>query len=357
MNIKKILAAVTAAVLALGVFTALPESPAAITVSAEKENWYETDDGIIIQTDENGDKYVWGFALIGLKKNISIPTDVKYIGENAFYHCGLDLESVTIPANVTEIRNYAFCDCFNLKTVTFAPNSKCKIIGNYAFTHCLKLTEINLPNSITQIGIQAFEGCTELTSLTVPAKAKIDPDSHFAGYTTSGKKADGKTEEYFIKGYDKDDNEIGITYTQKPITLYVTKGSDGEKYAKKNGIAYKYGNPPKSASTSTTSTSKKLAAPTGIKATKTDSQIVLTWSKVSGAEAYRVYKYNEKTGKYVKYKDVTGTKCTVTGLKGGTTYKFKIYSLDKQSGKYVQQTASKEVSFTTKQTNTDYITL
>lgn len=355
MILKKFIAAATSAVLALGIFTALPESPVDISVSAE--DFYTTKDGIMINTDENGDKYVYGFALIGLEKNLSIPTDVKYIGENAFYHCSQELESVKIPANVTEIRDYAFSDCFNLKTVTFAPNSKCKIIGDYAFTNCLKLTEINLPNSITQIGIQAFEGCTELTSLTVPAKAKIDPDSHFAGYTTSGKKADGKTEEYFIKGYDKDDNEIGITYTQKPITLYVTKGSDGEKYAKSNGIAYKYGTAPKSTSTSTTSTAKKLAAPTGIKGTVSEDKIVLNWNKVDGAKAYRVYKYDSKTGKYVKYKDVSGTKCTVTGLKSGTKYSFKVYALTSENGKFVPQTPSKAVTFTTKEYNTDYITM
>lgn len=111
-----------------------------------------------------------------------------------------------------------------------------------------------------------------------------------------------------------------------------------------------------SSSTKTTTTkTTKLAAPTNVKASASEEKVTLSWSKVSGAKAYRVYKYNSKTGKYVKYKDVTGTACTVTGLKAGTSYKFKVYALTSKNGKYVQQTASKVVSYTTKEYNTDYI--
>lgn len=113
-----------------------------------------------------------------------------------------------------------------------------------------------------------------------------------------------------------------------------------------------------SSSTKTTTTkTTKLAAPTNVKASASEEKVTLSWSKVSGAKAYRVYKYNSKTGKYVKYKDVTGTKCTVTGLKAGTKYKFKVYTLASKNGKYVQQKASKVVSCTTKKYNTDEITM
>ena len=43
----------------------------------------------------------------------------------------------------------------------------------------------------------------------------------------------------------------------------------------------------------------------------------LGWSYVDGAAKYRVYKYSPSKGKYVKYKDVTGTTVKVTGLKAG----------------------------------------
>ncbi len=85
--------------------------------------------------------------------------------------------------------------------------------------------------------------------------------------------------------------------------------------------------------------STKLAAPTGVKATKTSSSVKLSWKAVSGAGGYRVYMYNASTKKYEKYKDVTGTTCTIKGLKASTTYKFKVATL-----KFSTQSSSKTLS-------------
>jgi sortase B len=92
----------------------------------------------------------------------------------------------------------------------------------------------------------------------------------------------------------------------------------------------------------------KLAAPTNISATIKDTYVKLKWSKVKGASAYRVYMYNAKTKKFVKYKNVTSASCKVTGLKAGNTYRFKIVALVKSNGKYVEQTQSNPQSVTTK---------
>ena len=42
------------------------------------------------------------------------------------------------------------------------------LIGSYAFNGCSKLTSISLPNGITSIGYDAFYGCTGLTSVIIP---------------------------------------------------------------------------------------------------------------------------------------------------------------------------------------------
>ena len=41
-------------------------------------------------------------------------------------------------------------------------------IGNNAFNGCSKLTSITIPNSVTSIGDNAFNGCSKLTSITIP---------------------------------------------------------------------------------------------------------------------------------------------------------------------------------------------
>lgn len=92
----------------------------------------------------------------------------------------------------------------------------------------------------------------------------------------------------------------------------------------------------------------KLKAPDDIKTTATANSITLQWNKVSGADGYRIYMYDSVQKKYVKYKSVSGTKCTVSNLKIGTKYNFKITALVKKNGKYSAQKFSDKISVSTK---------
>ncbi|MCD8206846.1 MAG: leucine-rich repeat protein [Bacteroidales bacterium] len=64
---------------------------------------------------------------------------------------------------VTAIRDYAFWDCPDLKSVTI-PDSVTSI-GFKAFSNCTYLTRITIPSSVTFIGERAFCGCTFLTTV------------------------------------------------------------------------------------------------------------------------------------------------------------------------------------------------
>jgi hypothetical protein len=68
--------------------------------------------------------------------------------------------------SVTSIGNYAFNGCTGLTSVTI-PNSVTSI-GNYAFNGCTGLTSVTIPNSVTSIGNNALNGCSSLTSITIP---------------------------------------------------------------------------------------------------------------------------------------------------------------------------------------------
>ena len=80
-----------------------------------------------------------------------------------------------------------------------------------------------------------------------------------------------------------------------------------------------------------------LPAPKGLMGSRDYNSIFLSWEKVDGASMYRVYKYNAAKKKYVKYKNVKSTYCYVTGLRENTKYKFKVMTLKKVKGKYVNQ--------------------
>lgn len=94
----------------------------------------------------------------------------------------------------------------------------------------------------------------------------------------------------------------------------------------------------------------KLSAPTNITYTATSNSITLKWNNISGAEAYKVYKYNKTTKKLEKYKNVSGTSCKVTGLSANTTYIFKIAALDKSGSGYIEGEKSEQVNTKTSST-------
>lgn len=64
-------------------------------------------------------------------------------------------------------------------TNVYLPNSVTEI-GEYAFHGYSGLTSITIPNSVTSIGLQAFSNCTRLTSITIPNQVTSLGDGAFA---------------------------------------------------------------------------------------------------------------------------------------------------------------------------------
>lgn len=74
---------------------------------------------------------------------------------------------VTIPDGVTDISNYAFYKC-NSITGVIVPSSVTRI-GNYAFAECKGITNVTLSEGLTTIGSRAFYYCEGITSITIPS--------------------------------------------------------------------------------------------------------------------------------------------------------------------------------------------
>lgn len=90
---------------------------------------------------------------------IELPDKIKEINSRTFENSGIS--EINIPSNVVYIGDYAFSES-DIETITFESNSKLYKIYSYAFYNCNNLRNIKLPNSLVEIGIDAFYLCSEL---------------------------------------------------------------------------------------------------------------------------------------------------------------------------------------------------
>lgn len=115
-------------------------------------------------------------------------SDLEEIGLGAFYKTAIS--QFYIPAGVEVLTDGAaawgcngiFEECKNLKTVTFAENSKLRIVGMRTFMKS-GLTSINLPDTVEEIHEGAFTECP-LEELALPDTLTNIPQNGFANCTT-----------------------------------------------------------------------------------------------------------------------------------------------------------------------------
>ncbi len=120
-------------------------------------------------------------VIIAAANHAVIPTTgVWKIGAYSFTRLNA-LTELTIPDNITEIGRWAFAET-ELTSIVI-PDSV-TVIAPYTFYKCYGLKSVVLPDTLTEIGEQAFSACDGLTSLTIPATVKTIGKAAFYGVTT-----------------------------------------------------------------------------------------------------------------------------------------------------------------------------
>lgn len=84
--------------------------------------------------------------------------------------------------NQNQIPNDTFDGCAQLTSITIP--SGVTSIGQSAFQSCIGLTNITIPNTVTSIGKSVFGGCTSLTSVTIPSGVTLFLETLFANCTS-----------------------------------------------------------------------------------------------------------------------------------------------------------------------------
>jgi len=156
-----------ASVSATGLITAKGLGTATITVAAQEyPNVSATFTVNVVNTDFVVVNNVL-VAYLGSNAYVVIPDNlgIKEIGDAAFQN-NILINSVIIPEGVTKIGNNTFFGCSNLTSVTMP--STLESIGSNAFMQS-GFTSITIPRSVNSIGINAFGYCYNLTAINVDA--------------------------------------------------------------------------------------------------------------------------------------------------------------------------------------------
>ena len=120
----------------------------------------------------DGNDYDWAVYHDGTLRFHSDWADI-YTGEQAPFTIAdgtfrgmSEIVRVEMPETVTDVGNYAFADCPNLKTAIFPGSAR--VIRSSVFEGCGALESITVGSGISVINEDAFKGCSSLTTLTLP---------------------------------------------------------------------------------------------------------------------------------------------------------------------------------------------
>ena len=229
--------------------------------------------------------------LLDVKKSIvgeyHIKDGTKILANYAFYGCE-KLSSVSIPDSVTAIGECAFGSCNRLVSVNLPGNVLS--IGEYAFGSCINLAAVTLSEGVTSIGEGAFKNCDLLSSITIPESVTNIENCAF-GYDSGTDKFD----DFVVCGKP---GTIAETYANKNGFLFVdvnhTHISTDWKTLKEPtldmfGVKIKECSVCKTALETEVITQLTPAAPK-VSVSLYDHRVSLTWKKVAGADKYIVYR-------------------------------------------------------------------
>lgn len=137
------------------------------------------------------------------------------------------IRSVVIPDTVTELGRDAFASCNNLERVKLPNNLS--VIPENAFIGCYSLTEIVIPDSVTEIGAFAFYMCENLTEINIPEGLRTIGDYALCDCSLSSVTIPKET----TIGY----SAFNGNYSE--FIMYVHYASPAEEFAKQNCIRYR----------------------------------------------------------------------------------------------------------------------
>lgn len=171
---------------------------------------------------------IWtsGFEGASGLTDITIPASIGRLGTAAFESTGLT--HVTIPDTVQQVDPAVFQNCTSLVSVKL-PNGITEI-DQYLFANCISLQHVDMPDTITKINIYAFHNCTSLTSLALPEGLT----SLSVGCFEKCYNLQHVVVPPSVINFPKDDVGVYNPFKYSPVTVYVQRGSTGDRFFNNN---------------------------------------------------------------------------------------------------------------------------
>ncbi|MDD3713072.1 MAG: leucine-rich repeat protein, partial [Candidatus Izemoplasmatales bacterium] len=135
--------------------------------------FYNCDELVSVYFSETSTLYSVGnlaFMYCENLANITLPDTVTTIGYNAFFQCN-SLVEMYLPSSLIKIDNYGFYGCDLLTTIIYGDPYSLEYIGNYAFSWCPELNELFIADTVTYVGIRAFDNTRDVI-LNIEATSK-----------------------------------------------------------------------------------------------------------------------------------------------------------------------------------------
>lgn len=96
---------------------------------------------------------------------VSLSASLTSLGDRSIFSDCTSLSSIVIPESVTKIPSYSFYGCTSLTSIVI-PDSVTSI-GEYVFRNCSQLESITIGNNVTSIGDETFLNCNNLTNVYI----------------------------------------------------------------------------------------------------------------------------------------------------------------------------------------------
>ena len=136
-----------------------------------------TDDGVLTVSGSLRNGSLVPFKSKAPFRHLVIADGIGYVGKENF--TGLEqLEEVTLPSSIKEIRSEAFAYCRNLKCINIPEGLV--TVGEYVFRGCVSLSVLRLPKTLSKIKHGAFMSCDALQTIRIPKGAELG-DAVFCG--------------------------------------------------------------------------------------------------------------------------------------------------------------------------------